>query len=197
MFVRSIILLAAMMCSSCASLIKGGFQPVFVGQVPSGGVVLESYGDDIFVHTKDKRVTSKTTFLSALVEDDGSGSSTRDITEELKADTTWIPPKNNTFNLTHSSGGDSVSFKVYCNCSLKDKGRRLHGGSGEVYLEPDCPGGGKPKPKAVEVNTRLDVLWLLVNVPLLGQAMDYFTGALYSYAPVNIARLCSSRKSRR
>lgn len=176
--------------SSCASLFKGNSQTVYLEDLPRNGLVLESYGKPLFVHTKDKKVTtSNFGFL------DRDSTTVEDVTEERKTETTWIPPSKSIVQVVHPSQGQAKRIKIYCNCSLKDKGRRLHsgGGGGEVYLEPDC-GSKTPKAKSTTLRTELDLLWVFINIPILGHAFDYFSGALYNYQPVNTRRICAHQR---
>lgn len=205
----ALLFLAAVLTTSCATLFKSGSQSVYVGPVPKNGIVLETFGEKRFVFRNSKKVTTtgEGDLLANLIAGGNTGDSEiQNVTEERKTDTMWIPPKNNSFDMSLSSMGKDVELKFYCNCSLKDKGKRLHtgaGGSGDAYLEPDCSGRRDPVPKNVSVSSNVDTLYVVLNIPFLGlgHLVDYLSGGLYEYERLNARSLCAGstggKKNRR
>ena len=190
-----IVLLIGFMICSCATIFKGTSQSLVIdGSISGEGLVLKS-SQPMFVHTKTKKVTT-----NILIGNDGS--KVENISTESTTKITWLPPDSSSVELKMSSRGKIFELTGFCDCSLKDKGKRLHSGAGgageaEVYLEPDCK--RKQKGNKFSVNPQRSGFYTWINLTNLGLGLviDYYSGALYDYPPTSIKKICSSRSSKK
>ena len=178
--------LNGMLAISCGTMMKEGYQPLVVEPVKGQGVVLEST-KKIFVTADHKTVKKTKTFFSG---DEDDSSSVEESTEVQYFKKTWIPPDENSVLLALSPKGQSQKVKVYCNCVLKDKGTRRAGG--KAYLEKQCGGSSKGKLKTVYSEKSTLLFWLNMSSLGIGLIVDYFTGGLYDYKPLNLSKTCSA-----